>query len=517
LGKFRPDLLSPEGSPPSVLPKWGEDATGGVLGEIAEELGKLPLALHLAGSFLARYENVVRPKVYLDQLRDKALLDHPSLRGRGAGYSSTDHELHVGRTFLLSYARLKDEDTDDPSTSSGRDVVAKALLARAACFAPGEPIPRELLVATLGLADEADAPLQAEDGLIRLVELGLLEQQEDGALVLHRLLAEFVQKVSVETGAQTAVEKAILAEIRRLNDAAYPEPQLALQPHILAVTDAAKVRYDEIAGVLCNEFGYLLDTIGDYTKALPYYERATIISEKSLGIEHPNTIKAVSNLGLLHKELGNNEAAKKYLEQALEIWQILPGEPDLKFKAVILNNLGLVLTFQRDFDKAHTDLKEALVIRRRVLGEGHEYTAQSLNNMGFFYLEVGSYDRAQAYLEKALVIRKKVLGEVHPDVAVTLTNLGDVRFKLGDHAGAQFFYEQARDIWQQLPGGKTHPRLAFALNGLAGALRSQGDFVGAKDSYEEALSILEARLGRNHLSPQDVRRNLATLNEELNG
>src|SRR5262249_430789 len=94
LRKFRPDL--PEDDP---------DLAG-----IAAELGDLPLALHLAGSFLARYRYALTPVAYLAQLRDPALLHHRSLRG-AADWSPTGHDLNVGRTFALSYERL---DSNDP-------------------------------------------------------------------------------------------------------------------------------------------------------------------------------------------------------------------------------------------------------------------------------------------------------------------------------------------------------------------------------------------------------------------
>src|SRR5690606_31757991 len=48
---------------------------------VAAELGDLPLALHLAGSFLREYE--LPPETFLAQLRGKQLLDHPALQGRG--------------------------------------------------------------------------------------------------------------------------------------------------------------------------------------------------------------------------------------------------------------------------------------------------------------------------------------------------------------------------------------------------------------------------------------------------
>lgn len=69
LRRFRADLLESEPA----------------LDEIAAELGDLPLALHLAGSFLRAYRNSAygEPEAYLESLRQTALLAPPSMEGRG--------------------------------------------------------------------------------------------------------------------------------------------------------------------------------------------------------------------------------------------------------------------------------------------------------------------------------------------------------------------------------------------------------------------------------------------------
>src|SRR5687767_2171277 len=86
LRKFRPDLLE-------------SDPT---LGEIAAELGDLPLALHLAGSYLKAQRTEMTPGEYLVELQSEAVLGHESLQGLDLRVSPTNHELHVGRTFALS-------------------------------------------------------------------------------------------------------------------------------------------------------------------------------------------------------------------------------------------------------------------------------------------------------------------------------------------------------------------------------------------------------------------------------
>jgi hypothetical protein len=98
---------------------------------IAAELGDLPLALHLAGSFLARYRYEVTPAGYLAQLRSPELLQHRSLQA--GDISPTDHDPNVARTFALSYEQL------DPTDAT--DGLDRALLVRAAYFAGGEPDP----------------------------------------------------------------------------------------------------------------------------------------------------------------------------------------------------------------------------------------------------------------------------------------------------------------------------------------------------------------------------------------
>jgi tetratricopeptide (TPR) repeat protein len=265
------------------------------LDAIAEALGDLPLALQLAGSFLARYQHTITPTAYLAQLRDKALLEHPSLQGKWLKISPTNHEFHVGKTFALSYDKL-----DLTETTDG---LALALLARTACFFPGVPIPRHLLLATLDLSEgDLDASLHTEDALKRLTELGLLEEEAEGALLIHRLVAAFVEQIEPDTEAREIVEKVMLQELANsIDTAGYIEPIPLLLPHLRALVNVAQKRGDEREASLDNSLGYYLDQIGDYPAALPYYQRALEIREEVLGPKHPSTATSLNNLaGLLY-------------------------------------------------------------------------------------------------------------------------------------------------------------------------------------------------------------------------
>jgi tetratricopeptide (TPR) repeat protein len=283
------------------------------LAAIAEELGDLPLALHLAGSFLERYQHAEfgAPAAYLAQLRRPDLLDHRSLTE--GDLSPTGHDQHVARSFAMSDDRL------DPDDST--DVTARDLLSRAACFAPGEPIPRDLLSASLGTAEaESDDGRRFEDALHRLTGLGLIEAQPDGTLVLHRLLAAFARVEAAEAdAARSSVEGAVLDAAARLNQEGYPAPLLAWQPHLRAVAENAAATESEQAGSLFNSLGYHLRTIADFAGARAAFERALAIFEATLGPDHPNVAVALNNLGSVLQDQGDLAGARAAFERALAI------------------------------------------------------------------------------------------------------------------------------------------------------------------------------------------------------
>ena len=193
---------------------------------IATDLGHLPLALHLAGSYLNLYKHHT-----VDQYRKDLTIAHRSLKGRGALPSPTRHEQDVEATFMLSFNQLNPKDA--------LDALALGMLDGAGWCAPGVPIPRELVLAFVPDGTDAD---DAVDALRRLQQLGLLDGSD--AVVLHRLLAQVVQAQlglnarPPETWQRTGVRKyQILSSIYPCFDKdvyLYPETGLS-EPHAILV------------------------------------------------------------------------------------------------------------------------------------------------------------------------------------------------------------------------------------------------------------------------------------------
>ena len=431
------------------------------LDTVAAELGDLPLALTLAGSYLAEYPGVA-VAAYLADLRAPEWLDHPSLRGQGRPQAWTNHDLDVARTFRVSLDRLRPDD-------SNSDAAAIRLLAGAACLLPGEPFPRQLLT---GMLDDT-APHLPDDALRRLLALGLLERAGEGRLRLHRLLAAFATGALVgETeAAREAVERAVMALAARQDVKRDPRPFREWFGHFRYVVDKAFDREDERAANLCGWLDYCLSNSGDLAGALPYSQRALAIRERVLGPNHPATARSLNNLGFLLQAQGDLAGARPYYERAL-------------------------------------------AIRERVLGPDHPDTAQSLNNLGFLLQAQGDLAGARPYLERALAISERVLGPDHPDTAQSLNNLGGLLQDQGDLAGARPYYERALAIREHVLG-PDHPDTALSLNNLGVLWAYEGNFPLAADYMRRALAVLEKVLGPNHPNTRQSRDDLAVIAARL--
>lgn len=488
LRRFRPDVT--EGEP--------------VLDAIAGELGDLPLALHLAGSFLKSYRNSPFgvPGAYLESLRKTDLLAHPSLQGRGAGASPTGHAAHVGRTFALSFERL------EPARTT--DALAINLLVRASWLAPGEPIPRSMLLQSADI-DSADlsAALDGEDALRRLTDLGLLEIDDRNDPLMHRLVAAWARGVADADQGRRAVEEMLVAAAIRLNEIGNPAPLRAWRTHLRMVADRAGDRQDETAAQLCEELGIHLWQAGDYAGGRPYLERAVVLHEAVLGPEHLATARSLNNLGRVLKSQGDYRRARATHERALSIREKVLGleHPD---RANSLNDLGALLSEQGDYDGARVWHERALAIREKVLGQEHPDTAHSLHHLGAVRQQQGDLEGARSYLEQALAIQEKALGPDHPDTAGSLSSLGFLLVMQGDIAGARQRLERALAIGEKTLG-PDHPDNAKMTMALSTLYAKQGNFARARWAIERAARIFTVSLGPNHPDTKDVRYLLGQL------
>jgi tetratricopeptide (TPR) repeat protein len=479
------------------------------LRDIAEELGYLPLALHLAGSNLALYGDQITPAEYLSQLRGSNQFEALDLADDEFGVSPTRHVQSVKKTIALSYQRL--EPTNE------RDMVALTLLSRAARLAPGEPIPRSLLSGTVAEAkDTLLSPLRFEKALGRLIDLGLLEDAAKAAVRMHRLVAAFVRQISPGDDAEASVERGLLDAVGQQGAEGDPNLSQALQSHLRFITDAAANRTDERAAALRTAVGTYLRSLGDYRRAKQYFEQALNSRLATLGERHRDTVASLNDVGFMLKDLGLVSAAQPYFERALKIHR---SEGEREALVTSLNDLGFVLKDQGKFAEARRSFQQALKTGQAALGKAHSSALVSLNNLGLAYKDEGKLKEAQRCFEESLSLAMDARGREHPDTVASLHNLAWVLVDRGLRAQARPYLDRALTI-QRKAFGDEDSRTAESFNALGELLIRQGDFKDtvrpdarrmerdpvepprffeeAEEHFKKALAIQRRALGENH-------------------
>lgn len=447
------------------------------LDAVADAVGDLPLALHLAGSYLRRYQYTVTPQEYIAQLSAAPTLEHRSLQGwqLSAQVSPTHHDQHVGRTFAVSYAKL--------SPTDKVDALARALLARAARLAPGAQIPRALLVATI--ADGVSDEFLLSDALYRIAELGLLSTQQHGTQGMHRLLSSFVLELEPEAATDVEVHNAILGCIRQLH-AANQTPEPELRPHLRhGVAQAfaralALERYEEAA-----EFILGLDSF-----MLAWGEARQVAERHQHLLPHlqPDRVRlaCLINLGIALSQLGDYEQMLLCQEQALSIARELP---DRYLESVVGGNIGTYYHYIGQLDEACARYEVALSAAREARQNSATQSLQVkwLSNLCECWNTRGHVGKALDGYQQA-VETAQMLGDQQL-AAEVFAGLAKCHELIGDTKAAVLAYEEglagARAVGNRWLEGS-------CLEGLGIVALMCGDHDAAAKAFTQSLSLWQS-------------------------
>lgn len=455
------------------------------LAELCALLGDLPLALHLAGSYLESFGGDAAlgdPRSLLAALRAADPLAHEALGEGEAGPPAAANTTSVGQTFAVSFDRL---DASVPSDAS-----ARAMLGRAGWLAPNTPFDRALVAGAEG-GDARVAALAAR----RLRDLGLLGDQ-DGALRIHPLVAAFARRVG-GPAARAEAEAALLAAATQI----YREHDITalrrLLPHLLLRSDELGARDDDDAVLFCNLAALLMELgLGDAAGSLPYVERARLMLEGRGALATALGATVLNNLGTWHQVLGDLDGARRWLIASLEIRERLlaPDDPDL---AQGHNNLAELLRESGDLATAEGHFARALAILDG-RGEGTSGLALAArNNLALLVRDQGRYAEAARQFGALLVIVEAALGGDDPRATRTRHNLGDAMRRAGDLAGARpHLVAAAETAAAQL--GDDHPDTLLMRHTLALLTADEGDLAAGLASLAALGALATAHLGADH-------------------
>jgi tetratricopeptide (TPR) repeat protein len=456
--------------------------------EVAEELGRLALALEHAGAYIAKHRLTFGE--YLERWR--------SQRGDVLNWfdaTVTSYPRAVAVTWQTSVTQLSEP--------------GRHLLQRLAWLAP-EKIPETLLdVAIPGIENVRDA-------LVDLSAYSLAIRDAEGPFfIVHRLVQDMTRGNLTGSTRQRSLTEAlnwISAAFDGNTIDVRNWPRLdPLAPHANAVA-----RHADDAGIpdptagLMDQLGLLFDAKALHSQAEPLMRRALAITEASLGADHPTVSIRLNNLAQLLRATDRFAEAEPLLRRALVIDENSFGRDHPKI-APSLKNLAQLLKATNRLGEAEPLMFRAWAIDEKNLGPNHPDVASDLGNLAQLLQATGRFTECEPLMRHVLAITEASLGPTDPQVATALSNLGSFLFQHTERrAEAEHLLRRALAI-NEVSYGLDHPSVAVTLNNLAQFLKATNRLPEAEPLMRRALAIIEACLGPNHSDVAIRLNNLAQL------
>ncbi|XP_054857131.1 clustered mitochondria protein homolog isoform X1 [Eublepharis macularius] len=248
--------------------------------------------------------------------------------------------------------------------------------------------------------------------------------------------------------------------------------------------------------------------MGDYSEALSNQQKAVLMSERVLGIEHPNTIQEYMHLALYCFANSQLSTALSLLYRARYLMLLVFGE-DHPEMALLDNNIGLVLHGVMEYDLSLRFLENALVINSKYHGAKSLKVALSHHLVARVYESKAEFRSALQHEKEGYTIYKNQLGEQHEKTkesseylkyltqqAVALQRTMNEIYKNGSNANI-------------MPLKFTAPSMASVLeqlniiNGILFIPLSQKDLENLKAEVQRRQQLQEALKTSSQSEPED--------------
>jgi tetratricopeptide (TPR) repeat protein len=460
---------------------------------VADRLGRLPLALTLAGGFLAH--QVIAPwtmAYYGRQLDGGEGLDPIELIDQGAVGGSDSRHL-LSRTWQLSLDALANQGLPE----------ASSLLRLLACWA-GDPLPLTLLS---GVDVGSDLPaFRIESALRGLLDQSLTELVPGGVRCLrtHGVLLD-----SVARGTPDDQRELLAATAARQLKAALPEaPERGAQdplvsmlaPHVLTllrrVVDWPVDRSVVEEATQCSlRLVTSLHRGGNYSAALAVANEAVELAKQRLSEEHQLVLRLRQRVGRALVRLGRFEEAEALHRQVLEACERSFGSAALDTHESCLG-LSRALSLLGHEPEAMALIRRAIAGRTEMLGSVHLSTLAARLYI-LEYVTGPELDEEVAMGQTLLADCHRAAGEQHSITLTAELDQADLLRRAGRAAEALPCAREAFAAHEQRYGS-LYPITLAARSLLSTVLSELGQYA---EAIEHAEAVVEGRtrvLGASH-------------------
>ena len=482
---------------------------------LAARLGGLPLALKIAGSYLA--EAAAIPAAFADtgvirtyrQYRDAIQAGDLGTVFPAPGGQLTPEQARglIGRTWDLTLDLL-----DARPLPEGRQV-----LRLLASFADA-PVPYQLLLHPDTLA--ASPPLRDITGsrlwhaLKALDDFGLidLDTSSPGPVTipvarLHPLVRD-TSRPAAGPERLTFLELAARLLRRAAKEAGKPEdPPMwpvwqLLAPHSAVVFGSLASEPDcpdnavEAAAYAADMAARYQAEQGFYTAAAAEFRDVLAARLRVQGPDHPDTLDTRHRLAIVMGARGDHAAAEAEFRDVLAARLRVQG-PDHPDTLNARHEIAVEMAARGDHAAAEAEYRDLLAAELRVQGPDHRHTLIARNRIAVEMAARGDHAAAAAEYRDLLADELRVLGPDDPDTLTTRNEIAVEMAARGDHAAAEAEFRDVLAARLRVQG-PDHPYTLIARHNIAVEMAVRGDHAAAEAEFRDVLAARLRVFGPDH-------------------
>lgn len=351
---------------------------------------------------------------------------------------------------------------------------------------------------------EAAAARAASDYLVGTFELSDPATENPRTITALTILGRSAERARTELADQPAIQIRLMATLGRAynNLGLFSESRAALESALPAIRKAGP---DGAEALLILATTYLKQ--GSLDKAMATERQA----EALLGPDpRQHTLlrgQAAFTEGRILTLSSDVRAGVAAFDRSLAFYRASDNVPP-KTLATVLNNRGLLLSDDGQFDAAEKSLSESLALYRRAVGDTHLLTGQTWFALAQNSFNAGHFALAQTQIANALRIEQAVLDPDSPTIADTLSMQGQILEGVDKLPQAERSLRQAVAIYRKA-FGKPHFLIGIAEVYLGLIQSKRGDTAGALATLDDAKHNYDVSYGKLHPNHGDLLVNRA--------
>lgn len=242
---------------------------------------------------------------------------------------------------------------------------------------------------------------------------------------------------------------------------------------------AVKSNQATYAAKASNQQGVSYHIMGDYDKAMEYYQKCLEIHKKNKNNSGIST--SLHNIGMVYDEKGDFEKAIDYYTQSLKIKEMIGDDDEI---SSTLNNLALIYQNQGLLAKAIEYHTRCLKINEKK-GDKSKI-ARNLMNIGNIYTEQNDFKKSEEFHNKSLKLKEEI-GDLR-GAAYSYNNLAILYSKQGDFKKAIEFSQRSLTIREKIGDKKG---IAYSLQNIGSNYQDMNEYKKSNEFLNRSLQILK--------------------------